>query len=96
MNKNFNVNELSVQQEYMERVRALNAKNYSVPPKAHIVDYGCQQNVSDAEKIRGMLKAMGYEITDDTENADFIIFNTCAVREHAEQRVCGNVGATKN
>ena len=96
MNKNFNVNELSVQQEYMERVRALNAKNYGAQPKAHIVVYGCQQNVSDAEKIRGMLKAMGYEITDDIENADFIIFNTCAVREHAEQRVWGNVGATKN
>ncbi len=93
---NNKVNELSFQEEYMQRVRALNAKNYSAPPKAHIVVYGCQQNVSDAEKIRGMLKAMGYEITDDIEAADFIIFNTCAVREHAEQRVWGNVGATKN
>ncbi len=91
-----NVNELSFQQEYMQRVRALNAQNFSAPPKAHIVVYGCQQNVSDAEKIRGMLKAMGYEMTDDIETADFIIFNTCAVREHAEQRVWGNVGATKN
>ncbi len=96
MNNKMNVNELPFQQEYMQRVRALNAKNHSVPPKAHIVVYGCQQNVSDAEKIRGMLRFMGYQMTDNIEEADFIIFNTCAVREHAEQRVWGNVGATKN
>ncbi len=90
------VNDLSCQIGFMERVRSLLSEIYQNPPKAHIVVYGCQQNVSDAEKIRGMLKTMGYEITDDIETADFIIFNTCAVREHAEQRVWGNVGATKN
>ena len=90
------VNDLSCQIGFMERVRSLLSEIYQNPPKAHIVVYGCQQNVSDAEKIRGMLKTMGYEMTDDIEAADFIIFNTCAVREHAEQRVWGNVGATKN
>ena len=64
-------------------------------PKAHIVTFGCQQNVSDSERIKGMLSLCGYTLTDDIEKADFILFNTCAVREHAEDRVYGNVGATK-
>jgi tRNA-2-methylthio-N6-dimethylallyladenosine synthase len=58
--------------------------------------YGCQQNVSDSEKIKGMLCEMGYGITDKLAEADVVIFNTCAVREHAEQRVFGNVGALKS
>ncbi|MBQ2880978.1 MAG: tRNA (N6-isopentenyl adenosine(37)-C2)-methylthiotransferase MiaB, partial [Clostridia bacterium] len=46
--------------------------------------FGCQQNVSDTEKIDGMLVQMGFEPTDNKEDADIIIYNTCAVREHAE------------
>lgn len=65
-------------------------------PLACIRTYGCQQNVADGEKIKGMLKNMGFDFTDDAEQADFILFNTCAVREHAEDRVFGNVGALKN
>ncbi|MBQ0110439.1 MAG: tRNA (N6-isopentenyl adenosine(37)-C2)-methylthiotransferase MiaB, partial [Oscillospiraceae bacterium] len=61
-----------------------------------IITYGCQQNVSDSERIRGILDDIGFEFTDDKAIADFIIFNTCAVREHAEDRVFGNVGALKN
>ncbi len=91
-----NVNDLNCQMGYVDRVRSLLGEIYEKTPKAHIVVYGCQQNVSDCEKIRGMLKAMGYEMTEEIAEADFIIFNTCAVREHAEQRVWGNVGATKN
>ena len=64
-------------------------------PKAHVVTYGCQQNVSDSQRLKGMLALMGYEMTDNIEEADFIVFNTCAVREHAEDRVFGNVGAVK-
>lgn len=64
-------------------------------PKAHIVTFGCQQNVSDSQRIRGMLSLIGYEFCDTPDQADFIVFNTCAVREHAEDRVYGNVGATK-
>ena len=66
------------------------------PKKAYIETYGCQQNVSDSEIIMGMLCDMGYEKTDDKENADFIIFNTCAVRENAELKVYGNLGALKH
>lgn len=65
-------------------------------PKAYIRTYGCQQNVADSEKIKGMLKMMGFSFTEDESEADFILFNTCAVREHAEDRVFGNVGALKN
>ena len=55
--------------------------------------YGCQQNEADSEKIRGMLAACGYEMAETEEGADVIVLNTCAIREHAEQRVYGNVGA---
>lgn len=65
-------------------------------PKAYVRTYGCQQNVADGEKIKGMLSDMGFDFTEEESEADFIIFNTCAVREHAEDRVFGNVGALKN
>ncbi|MBQ7745129.1 MAG: tRNA (N6-isopentenyl adenosine(37)-C2)-methylthiotransferase MiaB [Ruminococcus sp.] len=65
-------------------------------PLAFVRTYGCQQNVADSEKIKGMLKQSGFDFTEEPENADFILFNTCAVREHAEDRVFGNVGALKN
>ena len=60
---------------------------------AMVDTYGCQQNEADSEHLRGYLKAMGYGLTDDEERADVIVINTCAIREHAENRVLGNVGA---
>lgn len=71
------------------------ARYYATPPLALVRSFGCQQNVNDGEKIKGVLSSVGYGITEDEAEADFIIFNTCAVREHAEQRVFGNVGALK-
>ncbi len=64
-------------------------------PSAYVHTYGCQQNVSDGEKLKGILAAMGYEFTSDTADADLILLNTCAVRENAEDKVFGNVGALK-
>ena len=64
-----------------------------ITPKAFVDTYGCQQNEADSERIRGMLADCGYEMTDTEEGADVIVLNTCAIREHAEQRVFGNVGA---
>lgn len=61
--------------------------------RAYTHTFGCQQNEADTERIRGMLHEMGYEMTDDINAADFILFNTCAVREHAEDRAFGNIGA---
>lgn len=63
---------------------------------ALVKTYGCQQNFSDSEKIKGILKELGFDFTDDPQKADFILFNTCAIREHAEDRVFGNVGALKS
>ena len=62
-------------------------------PLAFVDTYGCQQNESDSERIRGYLAEMGCGFTQDEYAADIIVINTCAVREHAEQRVLGNVGA---
>lgn len=86
---------LPEQRAYANRVKNILAEREVRNPKAHIVTFGCQQNVSDSERIKGMLSLCGYTLTDDIEKADFILFNTCAVREHAEDRVYGNVGATK-
>lgn len=63
--------------------------------KYFIVTYGCQMNVHESEKIAGILEKLGYQEADKRENADIIVFNTCAIREGAEDRVFGNVGNLK-
>lgn len=87
--------ELDRQRVFVQKVRSVN-HICSNKPLAYVHTYGCQQNVADGEKIKGMLEEMGYGFTDDTSDADFILFNTCAVRENAVQRVFGNVGALKH
>ncbi len=62
-------------------------------PLAYVETYGCQQNEADSERIRGLRTESGYAITDTAEGADVVVMNTCAIREHAEQRVFGNLGA---
>ena len=62
-------------------------------PTAYVETYGCQQNEADSEKLRGYLAQCGYQIVQEAEGADVVILNTCAIREHAEQRVFGNLGA---
>ena len=86
--------EMSRQREFMEKVRRLNA--LGEPPAAHVHTFGCQQNVSDGEKLKGMLAEMGYGFSDSPEGAKLVLFNTCAVRENAEDRVYGNLGALKH
>ncbi len=63
--------------------------------KYHIITFGCQMNVHDSEKIAHILEDLGYEVTENRKDADIIVFNTCAIREGAETRVFGNVGALK-
>ena len=60
--------------------------------KAYIETYGCQMNISDTELMHGLLAEQGYVATDTAEDADVILVNTCAIRDHAEQRVIGRVG----
>ena len=64
-----------------------------ITPIAYVETYGCQQNEADSEKLRGYLAQSGYAMGSEAEGADVVIMNTCAIREHAEQRVFGNLGA---
>lgn len=83
------------QEAYAKRVSEKVLEYYGHTPKAKVITFGCQQNVSDSEKLKGMLNIMGFTITEESKDADFIIFNTCAVREHAQDRVYGNIGKVK-
>ena len=88
--------ELEKQREYTALARALvEARFEGKTPKAFVHTYGCQGNVSDGERLQGMLQQMGYDFTDDVKKADLVLYNTCAIREHAEDRIYGNVGALK-
>src|SRR5438309_2628062 len=60
--------------------------------KLYLETFGCQMNVLDSELVLGQLRAQGYESTDDRDAADVILFNTCSVREHAEQKVWSRLG----
>ena len=88
--------EMALQEPFKERVRTFYEDRHpGVSPLAYVRTYGCQQNVSDSERMKGLLAQMGFGFTENIEEADFILFNTCAVREHAQDRVFGNVGALK-
>ena len=88
--------ELNKQKQFLQRVSSVISAKYDEKPKACVITYGCQQNVADSERIKGMLELMGYSFTDNRLEAKLILFNTCAVREHAEDRVFGNVGSLKS
>lgn len=88
--------ELTREQHIEEVAQIMSIRARGAVPMACVRTYGCQQNVADGEKIKGQLEQMGFSFTEDEEEADLILFNTCAVREHAEDRVFGNVGALKN
>ena len=85
-----------LQQQFIIKVQSILSSRYSEKPLAYVHTYGCQGNVADSERIKGLLSVMGYDFTEKIENADLVLYNTCAVREHAEDRVFGNVGALKS
>ena len=84
-------------QDFVEHDRIIDeiANYYDHPPAAYVHSFGCQQNVNDGEKIKGVLLQSGFNLTENVREADLVVFNTCAVREHAQQRVYGNIGALK-
>lgn len=82
---------LDCQREFQKKIHALFAAR-EAHPVACVDTFGCQQNVADGERLMGMLQEMGFTFTEKTGEADLVILNTCAVREHAEQRVFGNLG----
>ncbi|MCQ2418039.1 MAG: tRNA (N6-isopentenyl adenosine(37)-C2)-methylthiotransferase MiaB [Oscillospiraceae bacterium] len=77
-----------------ERIRAI-LNTFDHIPRAHVQSFGCQLNFCDGEKYKGVLQDLGYELTEQPENADVILFNACAVRAHAESRVIGRLGTLK-
>ena len=84
--------QLNEQLSFCHKIRAF-WQDQTITPLAYVETYGCQQNEADSERIRGLLIESGYAITDTAEGADVVVMNTCAIREHAEQRVFGNLGA---
>ena len=85
-------NEIEEQYKYIEKVRE-NNENKNL--KYNIFTMGCQLNENDSEKICGMLEKMGYSSTENLNEADLVIFNTCCVRENAEDKLFGKVGEIK-
>ena len=78
-----------------EAIRAV-LETFPHSPKALVQSFGCQLNFCDGEKYKGILRDLGYELTDLPEEADVILLNACAVRAHAESRVLGHIGALKS
>ncbi len=95
MNRKTTVISQEALQQQMDFCHKIEAYWHSagITPLAYVETYGCQQNEADSERIRGLLVESGYAITDAPEGADVVVLNTCAIREHAEQRVFGNLGA---
>ncbi|EHL16524.1 tRNA-I(6)A37 thiotransferase enzyme MiaB [Peptoanaerobacter stomatis] len=94
-----NKENFSNQEYYVDLVKNINDDEYAKTGDAKkfiIVTFGCQMNEHDSENIKGMLTNMGYEETEDMEKVNLIIYNTCAIRENAETRFFGNIGALKN
>ena len=84
--------QLERQREFEQKIQALH-EGRTAPLLAMVDTFGCQQNVADSQHIMGMLEAMGCTFTDDPAQADVVVLNTCAIRDHAEKRVYGTLGA---
>jgi len=87
-------NEVLEQLDYIEKVKVLNCDSGRVL-KYHVVTMGCQLNENDSEKIAGMLEEMNYIKVEDYKEADIIVYNTCCVRENAEEKLFGKIGEVK-
>ena len=87
--------ELSLQKEYMKKaasyVTAL-GEQLGRRPLCCVTTFGCQMNARDSEKLLGILTQIGYETVENEADADFVIYNTCTVRDNANQRVYGRLG----
>ena len=98
--RNINASQIDIEKQhiYMEQIRDRNDMYYAEKSKKRtyeVRNFGCQMNEHDAEKLRGMLHEMGY-VPNQDDVADLIVFNTCCVRENAEEKVYGHIGALKS
>ena len=87
--------ELKQQKVYISKVKELLGQRYLRQPLAYVHTYGCQGNVADGEKLKGFLRDMGYGFASCKEEADLVLYNTCAVRENAEKKLFGKIGELK-
>lgn len=87
--------EMKKHSEYIKKIREINARS-GKQKYAYIQTFGCQQNVADSERIAGMCVGMGYAICNEAKDADLIVVNTCAIREHAEKRALSIIGQFKH
>jgi len=85
--------EIARQKEFIHLIKEINGGRIK---KYNIVTFGCQMNENDSERLAGMLVEMGYVETHEVDDSDLIIYNTCCVREHAELKVYGHLGALKS
>jgi tRNA-2-methylthio-N6-dimethylallyladenosine synthase len=93
------LHQISEQNEYIAKVRAWNDSYRNETGKcrgAFVATFGCQQNEADSEKLRGLSVSMGYVLVPSPEEADLILVNTCAIREHAEQKALSTIGQYKH
>lgn len=86
--------ETEIQLQYIEKCKELLAKSSTKRPTFHIQNEGCQMNSIQTESIAAIMEKMGYEMV-DTEDADAVVFNTCTVRENANQKIYGHLGHLK-
>ena len=99
MTQRVDAEEISRQKEFVMKIKQFVSNEAAKSGKAPLAlteTYGCQQNENDTERIRGILSECGFEFTDNPQTADIIIYNTCAVRENAEQKVFGRLGILKH
>ncbi len=89
------MDKIEEQYEYINKIKEYNQNNETKRLKYFILTMGCQLNESDSEKLSGMIEKMGYEKTENQNEADLIVFNTCCVRENAEDKLFGKLGEAK-
>lgn len=109
MTESIDFNQINIDQEppadetlrqyyYIKKVQQITAEKAGEAGRKltfHVTTFGCQMNARDSEKLTGILEKSGYEKAEDEESADFVIFNTCTVRDNANQRVYGHLGVLK-
>ncbi len=88
-------NESILQHEYIEKLKGVTDKlreKTGHVPRANVTTFGCQMNAKDSEKLKGILVSSGFELTENEEDCDFVIMNTCTIRDNADQKVYGHLG----
>ena len=88
-------NESILQHEYIEKLKGVTDKlreKTGHVPRANVTTFGCQMNAKDSEKLKGILVSSGFELTENEEDSDFVIMNTCTIRDNADQKVYGHLG----